>query len=93
MCRSIVTLRGTDPVTDDEIHAAALQFVRKISGFRQPSKANAEAFETAVTEIAGSARRLLDGLPATRPRPAPHRRTDRGAGAAPTPSTDASAAR
>ncbi|HVL28273.1 MAG TPA: DUF2277 domain-containing protein [Acidimicrobiales bacterium] len=80
MCRSIVTLRGTDPVSDEEIHAAALQFVRKISGFRQPSQANAEAFDTAVAEIAGSARRLLDRLPATRPRPAPSRRADRGAG-------------
>ena len=75
MCRSIVTLRGTDPVTDDEIHAASLQFVRKISGFRQPSKTNAEVFDTAVADIAGAARRLLEGLPATRPRPAPHRRT------------------
>jgi len=75
MCRSIVTLRGTDPVTDDEIHAAALQFVRKISGFRQPSKTNAEVFDTAVADIAGAARRLLEGLPATRPRPAPHRST------------------
>lgn len=93
MCRSIVTLRGTDPVTDDEIHAAALQFVRKISGFRQPSRSNAEVFDTAVAEIAGAARRLLDGLPATRPRPAPQRRTDRGAGAAPTPSRDGAAAR
>ncbi|MFP5320070.1 MAG: DUF2277 domain-containing protein [Acidimicrobiia bacterium] len=93
MCRSIVTLRGTDPVTDDEIHAAALQFVRKISGFRQPSKANAEVFDAAVTEIARSARRLLEGLPATRPRPAPHRRTDRAAEAAPTPSTGGAAAR
>ena len=93
MCRSIVTLRGTDPVTDDEVHAAALQFVRKISGFRQPSKANAEVFDTAVAEIAQSARRLLDGLPATRPRPSPHRRTDRGAGAGPIPSTGGAAAR
>jgi hypothetical protein len=48
MCRSIKTLRRKDePATDDEIHAAALQFVRKVSGYRQPSKANAEAFDAA----------------------------------------------
>ena len=48
--------------TDDEVRAAALQFVRKVSGFRQPSQANQEVFERAVDELAGSCRRLLDGL-------------------------------
>ena len=53
MCRSIKTLRRTDnTATDDEIRAAALQFVRKISGYRQPSRANAPAFEQAVDEVA-----------------------------------------
>jgi hypothetical protein len=62
MCRSIKTLRGPQPVTDEEIRAAALQFVRKVSGFRQPSRKNAEAFEAAVDEIAGASRLLLDSL-------------------------------
>lgn len=63
MCRSIKTLRRKDEAaTDDEIYAAALQFVRKVSGYRQPSKANADAFEAAVEEIAQSSRRLLEGL-------------------------------
>ena len=60
MCRSIKTLRRPDqPATDEEVHAAALQFVRKVSGYRQPSRANAEAFEAAVREIAESSRKLL----------------------------------
>ncbi len=93
MCRSIVTLRGSDPVADAEVHAAALQFVRKISGYRQPSRTNAAAFDRAVDEVAGSVRRLLDDLVATGPRPAPRRRTDRGvsAGPAPAPATEAAA--
>ena len=63
MCRSIKTLRRTDePATDDEIHAAALQFVRKVSGYRMPSQRNAAAFEAAVDEIADASRRLLNGL-------------------------------
>ena len=62
MCRSIVTLRGEEPATDDEVRAAALQFVRKISGYRVPSQANAEAFERAVDDITASARTLLDSL-------------------------------
>jgi hypothetical protein len=63
MCRSIKTLRRADePATEDEIHAAALQFVRKVSGFRQPSQKNAGAFEAAVDEIADVSRRLLDSL-------------------------------
>ena len=67
MCRSIKTLRTDVPATEDEVEAAALQFVRKVSGFRQPSKANAEAFEAAVAEIAGASRKLLDALPAGPP--------------------------
>lgn len=62
MCRSIKTLRGPEPATNDDIEAAALQFVRKISGYRQPSRANAEAFDSAVEEIAEASRRLLAGL-------------------------------
>jgi hypothetical protein len=62
MCRSIVTLRGSEPASDEEVRAAALQFVRKVSGYRAPSRANAEVFDRAVEEVAGSVRRLLDGL-------------------------------
>jgi hypothetical protein len=63
MCRSIKTLRVPDQTaTDEEIHAAALQFVRKVSGYRQPSKANADTFESAVEEIAKSSKRLLSSL-------------------------------
>ncbi len=63
MCRSIKTLRRRDePATLEEIQAAALQFVRKVSGYRQPSRANAEAFERAVAEIASSSGRLLESL-------------------------------
>jgi hypothetical protein len=62
MCRSIVTLRGEDPATDDEVRAAALQFVRKVSGYRQPSRNNQAAFGRAVDEITGSVRVLLDSL-------------------------------
>ena len=63
MCRSIKVLRNAEtPATDAEIEAAALQFVRKISGYRQPSKANAEAFDAAVAEVAESSRRLLSQL-------------------------------
>ncbi|HLN17155.1 MAG TPA: DUF2277 domain-containing protein [Acidimicrobiales bacterium] len=59
MCRSIVTLRGTEPGRSD-IDAAALQFVRKIAGSRKPSQANLEAFERAVREVADASERLLD---------------------------------
>ena len=63
MCRSIKTLRGQDPpATHDDVHAAALQFVRKVSGFRQPSAANAGAFDAAVAEVTDAAARLLDSL-------------------------------
>ena len=73
MCRSIKTLRRPDePATDEEIHAAALQFVRKVSGYRAPSKANTEAFDAAVQEIATASQHLLDSLTArTAPRTAP----------------------
>ena len=63
MCRSIKTLRRPDePATSDEVQAAALQFVRKVSGYRHPSRANAEAFDAAVDEIAGASQRLLERL-------------------------------
>ena len=63
MCRSIKTLRRNDgPAGDDEVRAAALQFVRKISGYRQPSRANAVAFDQAVDDVALAARALLDSL-------------------------------
>ena len=63
MCRSIKTLRRPgEPATEEEVRAAALQFVRKVSGYRAPSKANAEAFDAAVEEITEASRRLLSGL-------------------------------
>jgi len=67
MCRSIKVLRRREaPATGDEVSGAALQFVRKISGMRKPSKANQEAFDRAVLEISASSHRLLEalGLPA-----------------------------
>jgi hypothetical protein len=69
MCRNIKTLFNFDPpVTDDEIRAAALQFVRKISGFNKPSKANEAPFFAALDEIADASRRLLDSLETAAPR-------------------------
>ena len=63
MCRNIRTLYNFEPpVTEEEIEAAALQFVRKISGFTRPSKANAAAFEAAVREIAHISHHLLESL-------------------------------
>lgn len=63
MCRNIRTLHNFEPPADeDEIQAAALQYVRKISGATRPSKANAEAFERAVEEVAAATHRLLDSL-------------------------------
>ena len=62
MCRSIKTLRGQPEVTEEEVAAAALQFVRKVSGYRQPSKANQVAFESAVEEVAASTARLLEAV-------------------------------
>ena len=63
MCRSIKTLRSVEPAaTDDDVRAAALQYVRKISGYRKPSLANEHAFEHAVADVADASRRLLDAL-------------------------------
>ncbi len=68
MCRSIVPLFNFEPpATDDEVRAAALQFVRKVSGYRKPSAANAEAFERAVEEVAAATGRLVDALVTTAP--------------------------
>lgn len=68
MCRNIKTLFNFDPpVTDEEVRAASLQFVRKITGFNKPSKANEGAFLAAVDEIAGVAARLLHSLDTTAP--------------------------
>jgi hypothetical protein len=65
MCRSIKTLRsGTEVATQEEIEAAALQFVRKVSGFRRPSVRNEIAFNQAVDEISATAQRLLDSITA-----------------------------
>ena len=63
MCRSIKTLRRKDePPSEQDIEEAALQFVRKLSGYRKPSRANEEVFDSAVDEVAAATRRLLDGL-------------------------------
>jgi hypothetical protein len=63
MCRNIKTLFNFEPpATDDEVRAAAVQFVRKLSGFTAPSKANQPAFELAVDEVAAIARKLVDSL-------------------------------
>jgi hypothetical protein len=68
MCRNIRTLFNFEPpVTPDEVHAASLQFVRKISGFNKPSKANEEAFEQAIKDIAKISGRLLRSLETTAP--------------------------
>jgi len=63
MCRSIKQLRNSEiPATEEEIRAAALQFVRKVSGYRKPSKVNEAAFERAVEEVAESTRKLISSL-------------------------------
>jgi len=63
MCRSIKQLRNMEiPATEEEIRAASLQFVRKVSGYRKPSKANEAAFERAVDEVAEATQKLLVGL-------------------------------
>ena len=68
MCRNIKTLFNFDPpVTQDEVHAASLQFVRKITGFNKPSKANEASFQAAIKEIAGVAQRLLHSLETSAP--------------------------
>ena len=68
MCRAIKTLHNfTPPATDDEIRASSLQFVRKLSGFTKPSKANEAAFTRAVDEVTHAARHLIDALVTTAP--------------------------
>ena len=68
MCRNIRPLFNFEPpVTDDEVRAASLQFVRKISGFTKPSKANEEPFNRAIDEVAAAARLLMDSLVTTAP--------------------------
>ena len=68
MCRNIKTLFNFDPpVTTEEVHAASLQFVRKITGFNKPSKANEAAFQAAIEEIAAISNRLLRSLETTAP--------------------------
>ena len=71
MCRSIKTLRLPEGrATDEEIAAAALQYVRKVSGYRAPSQRNSQAFDAAVTEIGRASRRLLEAIERTRNEPA-----------------------
>jgi hypothetical protein len=68
MCKNIRTLHNFDPpATDDEVHASAIQYVRKISGSSRPSHANAEAFDRAVEEVAAATKRLLEGLTTSAP--------------------------
>lgn len=68
MCRSIRTLFNFEPpATDDEVRAASIQFVRKLSGFTAPSKANEAAFEQAIGEVSQAARRLVDSLTTAAP--------------------------
>ena len=68
MCRSIHPLFNFEPpATDDEVHAAALQFVRKVSGSTKPSRANEDTFQRAVDEIAEATRRLIDGMTTNAP--------------------------
>ena len=68
MCRNIKTLFNFDPpATDEEVRAASLQFVRKLSGFTKPSQANQQVFDTAVDDVAEVARRLIDNLVTTAP--------------------------
>jgi hypothetical protein len=74
MCRSIKRLRGPEgPATEAEIREAALQYVRKVSGFREPSRRNEEAFQAAIDEVAASSRKLMA---AVSPRPVPDRATE-----------------
>jgi hypothetical protein len=77
MCRNIKTLFNFDPpATDEEVRAASLQFVRKLSGFNAPSKANEKVFNKAIDEVAKIARRLIDDLDTTAP---PKNREDEAA--------------
>src|SRR2546428_12347611 len=83
MCRNIRTLFNfTPPASDEEVRASSLQFVRKLSGFHHPSKANAEAFDRAVEDVTAAARRLVDSL-VTNP---PPRNRQEVAALAPAPS-------
>jgi hypothetical protein len=71
MCRSIKTLRRPEgPASDEEIAAAALQYVRKVSGYRAPSQRNSRAFDAAVSEVGRASRRLLEELENARNEPA-----------------------
>ncbi|VEG42955.1 Uncharacterized conserved protein [Mycolicibacterium flavescens] len=70
MCRNITELRGLEPAaTDEEIEAAARQYIRKISGITRPTAANADAFEAAIAEVTATTHRLLESLPARRQPP------------------------
>ena len=63
MCRSIKPLRNMDhPVTEQEIQEAALQYIRKVSGYRKPSKANQETFDAAIAEVADATRKMIENL-------------------------------
>ena len=74
MCRSIKVLRvAAAPATSDEVSAAALQFVRKVSGYRKPSRANEQVFNRAIVEISSSVARLLDELTGAPAKPQPVR--------------------
>lgn len=68
MCRSIKRLRGPEgPATEEEIREAALQYVRKVSGFREPSRRNEAAFQAAIEEVAASSRKLIESVSPPRP--------------------------
>ncbi len=70
MCRNITELRGLEPAaTDEEIEAAAIQYIRKVSGVRKPSAANVEAFDKAVAAVTAATHELLDALPERRQPP------------------------
>lgn len=71
MCRNIKQLRGATPASDEEIRDAALQFVRKVTGYRTPSRANQEVFDRAVEEIAAATRRALSQIAPATPRTPP----------------------
>jgi hypothetical protein len=72
MCRSIKTLRRADGrATDEEVAAAALQYIRKVSGYRAPSQRNTQAFDAAVTEVGRASRRLLEAIERSQSEPQP----------------------
>ena len=76
MCRSIKKLRGQPVITDEEITAAARQFIRKVSGFSKPSRANQAAFEVAIAQVTDATRELLDGLLVSTPPSVPPKATN-----------------